>query len=307
METIDIAIVGGGPAGLQAALVLARTRKRVVVFDAGPPRNAASHGVHNFLGMDGMLPAEIRDRAWSQLDPYGSARLVAATVTAVTRPADGTDRFVVLADDAYLAREVVLASGYRDVFPDIDGFAACWATSIIPCPFCDGYEQRDRLWGIVPSTAHELDAFPAMVRNWTDQRLVIAPRHLAISDEQRAMLEDLDVPLHRGDIVAIEHHAGHVERVTLDDGTRVTVDALLWSPDDEPVPLVRQLVDDLGVEVDDHGHVVVDELQRTNVAGLWAAGDVQGWQGAIESATQGGMAASMIVAGWYAAPVPVAS
>ncbi len=301
-DHIDVAIIGGGPAGLQAALVLARTRKRVVVFDApSPPRNAASHGVHNFVGLDGLLPQQIRDRAWEQIDVYDSARLVRAAVRAVTRGTDENgDGFVVRTDDAvYRAAHVVLACGYRDVHPDIDGFAECWADTIIPCPFCDGFENRDRRWGIVPSMTHELDMFPSMVRNWTEDRIVIAPRDFPVSDAQRQHLDALGVELYVGDIVGIEHDGGKLRNVTLDSDDVVDVGTLLLTPDEEPARLVTQLVESLGLELDEHGYVAVGSDQQTNVAGLWAAGDVQGWMGGIESANAGGMAASMIVAGWY--------
>lgn len=286
---------------MQAALVLARTRKNVVVFDAPtPPRNGASHGVHNFVGLDGLLPQEIRDLAWRQIDVYQSARHVRQTVESVARSEDSDDLAVVTSAGAWRARHVVLTCGYHDVLPDIDGFRACWANTIIPCPFCDGFENRDRTWGIVASMAHELDVFPAMVRNWTDDRVVIAPNHLEITAGQRRMLHDLDVALHVGDIVSLEHDDGTLRSVTLDSGESVAVGTLLYTPDERPAPLVTSLVESLGLQLDENGYVAVDASQKTNVDRLWAAGDVQGWMGGIESANAGGMAASMIVAEWHA-------
>lgn len=300
MERIDVAIIGGGPAGLQAALVLARTRKKVVVFDAPtPPRNAASHGVHNFVGLDGLLPQEIREQAWEQIRDYSTARLVQATVTSVDR-SEVDDDLVVEADGAtWKARHVVLTAGYRDIHPEIDGFEACWAKTIIPCPFCDGYENRDRRWGIVPSMSYEIDVFPSMSQNWTDDRVVIAPRDLAVTTEQRAMLTSLGVDLHVGDIRAIHHTDGHLTGVTLDSGAHLDLGTLLFTPEEAPVPLIERMTKALGLELDEHGYVAVDASQRTNVDRLWAAGDVQGWMGAIEAANAGGMAASMIVHGWF--------
>lgn len=303
---IDVAIIGGGPAGLQAALVLARTGKAVVVFDdPNPPRNGASHGVHNFVGLDGLRPQEIRDQAWKQIEHYGSARQQRGQVIGIRRLPTSDDLLVETADGTWPARHVILACGYLDQHPSIEGFDACWADTIIPCPFCDGYENRDRLWGIVPSMSHELDVFPAMTRNWTDRRLVIAPRSLEISEQQRQLLDQLGVPLHVGDVVAIDHVDGKLRSVTLDGGEVVEVETLLWTPPEAPTPLVTRLVDELGLALDDNGYVQVDASQRTNVDRLWAAGDVQGWMGAIESANAGGMAASMIVHDWYQ-PVPAA-
>lgn len=300
MEHIDVAIIGGGPAGLQAALVLARTRKNVVVFDASaPPRNAASHGVHNFLGLDGLLPQEIRDQAWAQIGVYDSARLESEVVTGLSRFVGSSDLVIETTGGTWRARHVILTCGYHDTLPDIDGFGECWADTIIPCPFCDGFENRDRVWGIVASMGYEIDVFPSMVQNWTADRMVIAPRHLAITAEQRSMLADLGVPLHVGDIASLEHDNGKLRSVTLDSGQSIEVGTLLLTPAEEPAPLITRLVGSLGLALDENGYVAADEAQRTNVDRLWAAGDVQGWMGGIESANAGGMAASMIVHDWF--------
>lgn len=300
MQELDVAIIGGGPAGLQAALVLARTRKRVVLFDSPePPRNGASRGVHNFVGLDGLLPGEIREQAWSQISKYGTARLEAAAVIDISRQDPGADFVVSTSYGSWSARHVLLTCGYHDVHPDIDGFAECWGHSIIPCPFCDGFENRDRVWGIVPSMPMELDVFPHMVQNWTANRLVIAPRGFEITPTQETALSTAGVPFYRGDIVSLAHHGGELANVTLDDGQQVEVGTLLWTPDEKPAPLVNQLVDELGLTLDANGYVAVNDIQQTNIDQLWAAGDVQGWQGAIEAANLGGMAATMIVHQWH--------
>lgn len=307
-EQIDVAIIGGGPAGLQAALVLTRTGKRVVVFDAPQqPRNGASHGVHNFVGLDGLLPREIRTQAWSQIERYGTARTTSAAVTGISRANTSGDLVVATTDGSWQAHQVILACGYQDEYPQIDGFSDCWADTIIPCPFCDGYENRDRVWGIVATMDRQLDVFPAMTLNWTERRMVIAPRDVEITDAQRANLAALDVPLHVGDIVGITHNNGKLSEVTLDSGEAVAVETLLWTPPPKPTALVETLTRELGLAIDDDGFVATDEMQRTNVDRLWAAGDVEGWMGAIEAATKGGMAAAMIVHEWYEAPAPIAA
>lgn len=302
-ERIDVAIVGSGPAGMQAALVLARTRKEVVVFDdPQPPRNAASHGVHNFLGLEGLLPADIRRTAWEQIDRYKSAQLRRERVVDIRH--DDSGDFLVTNDrgDKVTARHLILAIGYHDAHPDVPGFAECWGDTIIPCAFCDGYENRDRTWGIVGSSGDEISSFPLMAQNWTSDIKVFLAADAQLAPRYTAQLSELGIPVHRGSITAVLHEGGKVEAVILDGGERVGVGTLLWVPPEHPSPLVQVLVDNLGLELNENGHVAANQMQQTNIDRLWAAGDVQGWTGSIESANAGGMAAFFITHGWYGEP-----
>ena len=193
----DVAIIGSGPAGMQATLVLARTRKKIVVFDdSRPPRNAASHGVHNFLGLDGLSPAEIRLVSWEQINRYESAELRHERIVDIRR--DDSSDFLVTNDqgDNVTARYVILAFGYHDIHPDIQGFAECWGDTIISCPFCDGYENRDRIWGIVGSSADEISSFPLMAQNWTSEIKVIVAADAKLNAAYEAQLDELGLPIH---------------------------------------------------------------------------------------------------------------
>ncbi len=299
----EVAIIGGGPAGMQTALVLARTGKKIVVFDdPQPPRNAASHGVHNFLGLDGLSPAEIRRVAWEQIDRYDSAKLRHERIVDIRRDDNGDFLVTNDLDDRTTARHAILASGYHDIHPNIPGFDAGWGDTIIPCPFCDGYENRDRIWGIVGSSADEISSFPLMAQNWTSDIKVILTTDAELDAAYEAQLGELGIPIHHGAITEIHHDDGKVHAVTLDSGERIEVGTLLWTPPEKPSPLVKNLVDNLGLELNEYGHVAANEMQQTNLDRLWAAGDVQGWTGSIESANAGGMAAFYMVHGWYGRP-----
>ena len=302
-SNFDVTMIGGGPAGMQAALVLARTRKKIVVFDdRRPSRNAASHGVHNFLGLDGLTPAEIRRVAWEQIDRYKSAELRRERIVDVRHDDDGD--FLVTNDQGHevTARHVILAVGYHDIHPDMPGFAECWGDTIISCPFCDGYENRDRIWGIVGSSADEISSFPLLAQNWTSDIKVILAADAQLGAAYKRQLQELHISVHRGTIAEIHHSDDKVQGVTLDNGERVEVGTLLWTPPEKPSPLVQNLVDNLGLKLNENGHVDANEMQQTNIDRLWAAGDVQGWTGAIESANAGGMAAFFLVHGWHGAP-----
>jgi thioredoxin reductase len=302
LEQIDVAILGGGPAGLQAALVLSRTRKKIILFDdPEPPRNAASHGVHNFLGLDGLLPTDIRKIAWKQIDKYDSAELRKEKIVNVNKEKE--DVIFVITDDnetSIRAKKVVLAVGYHDVYPDIPGFVECWADTIIPCPFCDGYENRDRVWGIVVNSKMELDWFPKMAQNWTSKIKVFISPNIEIKSSYQNELFKLGIPVYRGIITKVNHTNTKVESVSLESGENIQVDTLLWIPPVKPSQLIQRLVENLGLELDEQGYVKTDERQQTNVKGLFAAGDVQvGSKGALAAAYNGGMAATSIVHEWY--------
>ena len=299
----DVAIIGSGPAGMQAALVLARTRKKIVVFDdPQPPRNTASHGVHNFLGLDGLPPAEIRRIAWKQIDRYKCAELRSQRIVDIRHEASGDFLVTNEQGDNVIARHVILSFGYHDIHPDMPGFAECWGDTIIPCPFCDGYENRDRTWGIVGASADEISSFPLMAQNWTSRIKVILAADAELDAAYEAQLGELGIPIHHGTITVIHHNEGKVHAVTLDSAEWIDVGTLLWTPPEEPSPLVQNLVDNLGLELHQYGYVAANDMQQTNIDRLWAAGDVQGWTGGIESANAGGIAAFFLAHGWYGVP-----
>jgi len=301
LEHADIAILGGGPAGMQAALVASRSRKKVVVFDdPKPPRNGASPGVHNFLGLDGLLPTQIREIAWKQINVYQNGELKKERVVDLRRNEDG--RFLITG--AYgtklEATKVVLCVGYHDVYPDVPGFAECWAKTIIQCPFCDGYENRDRIWGIVPGSDNELQNFPQMAKNWASEINIFLPPGMEIDYIYRQELSDLGITIYEGAVTRIHQTEGKLEAVTLDSGDNVKVGTLLWIPPVQSAPLIQNLVENLGLVLDESGFVKTDEMQQTNVNGLWAAGEVKGCcSNALDSAAAGSRAAKAIVRSWY--------
>lgn len=294
----DVAIIGGGPAGLQATLILARTRKRIVVFDAPePPRNGASHGVHNFVGLDGLLPSEIREQAWQQINVYNSASLQTERIVNVEAHQDG---FMISSDTgtSLTARHVVLALGYRDVYPDVAGFMDCWGDTIFACPFCDGYENRDRVWGLVVTSQMALDHMPHLHHHWTREACVIATPTLTISDEQRAQLDAHGITLHTGDIIKVHHNKGKIEAVTLDTGERVDVGALWWRLDETPQPLTETVIANFNLQQNENGYIKTDAQYQTTTEGLWVVGDVNGWATALGAAFQASQAAYGISRLW---------
>tara|TARA_B100001123_G_scaffold451152_1_gene627786 strand:+ start:8801 stop:10513 length:1713 start_codon:yes stop_codon:yes gene_type:complete len=302
-ESVDVAIVGGGPAGLQAALVLVRARKSVAVFDSSAPsRNAASHGVHNFIGFEGMLPEDLAKTAWEQINAVGGASLRTAEVTKVEKANDGDFVLTTAEGEKLGAHHVILAFGHLDALPDIPGVAECWGKSVISCPFCDGYEHRDRSWGLVVPSAGAKATPPLFAFNWTDNIKLFFGNGVELPEEIANALSGQGIELHQGDITSVNHEDGLISSVTLAGGENVPIETLLWSPDELPVPLVERLSRDLGLVVDNAGFIAVNQLQQTNVEGIWAAGDAIASTMALDSARSGGAVAMLIVQGWFEEP-----
>ncbi|MEL6306745.1 MAG: NAD(P)/FAD-dependent oxidoreductase [Chloroflexota bacterium] len=295
----DIAIIGGGPAGLQATLILSRTRKRIIVFDSPePPRNGASHGVHNFVGLDSLLPSEIRAQAWQQINVYNSAELREERVSDVQAHELG---FAVSSDKgtSITAKHVILALGYRDVYPDIPGFIDCWGNTIIACPFCDGYENHDRVWGLVASSPLALEHMPKMHQNWTPQAKIILTPQVTLDDEYHTELTEQGISVHEGTVAEIHHDSGKINSVTLSTGERVALGTLWWRPDDTPQQLTKNIIADFELELDEQGYIKTDDYYQTTVQRLWAVGDVKGWATALGAANQASQAAYAIASHWY--------
>ncbi len=297
----DIAIIGGGPAGLQAALILARTRKRVIIFDAPePPRNAASHGVHNFVGLDGLLPAQIREQAWQQIDVYNSAeRRIERIIDVQANAEGGFDVSGEAGGTPVTAKHVIVATGFRDVYPDVPGYLACWGKSIIACPFCDGYENRDRVWGLVITSLRALEHLPILYQHWTKQAKIILHPDIAPEAAHLADFAARGIPVHMGKIVEVHHTSGEVNAVTLDSGEQVEVGTLLWTPPEQALPLTQKLIANFGLDVDENDHLKTDAMHQTAVKGLWAVGDIQGWASSLGAAFAGSQAAYAIIRDWY--------
>ncbi|MEV7171053.1 NAD(P)/FAD-dependent oxidoreductase [Streptomyces sp. NPDC093224] len=293
----DTVIVGGGPAGLTAALALTRYRHRALVAESpAPPRNRASRGVHGMIGLEGATPAQVRARAWAELDGYGLAERRDVTVEDVTR-AEGGGFHVSLGDGATAwSRTVLLTTGVIDVHPaGVEGFAECWGRTVIHCPFCLGWENAERTWGLVADDPEHAAMAAAGFGAWSADVIAIAAPGMARAAETRRTLRAAGSDLVEGEIVRLHHRDGDLHTVEMSDGTLVERQTLLWSPPQRQVPLVTRLTRSLGLALDD-GFVAVGTDQQTSVPGLYAAGDLTTrWeQGAVNAAGAGATAADAL-------------
>ncbi len=289
---VDVAIVGGGPAGLSAALVLSRARRSVVVFDGGTPRNHASPAVHGFLSRDGVAPGSLRSEAWSQIEPYGYAHRISSTVDAISRVGDAFE-VVAGSGERLRARTVILAVGMHDLLPPIPGLMELWGESVIHCPFCYGWENAGGHWGVLArSDAQAAGALVLLA--WSRNVRVFVPRDVSLSPATVARLADAGIPLDRRSIRAFAATpAGRLGGVEVDGGATVLCDAFVLQPAQRQTALVR----DLGLDLDPDGRVVVDDAGRTSHPGIYAAGDLVGGRQSVAAAVASGSSVAMALVG----------
>ena len=260
----DAIIIGGGSAGLSAALQLGRLRARVLVLDGGEPRNRFAGHMHGVLGRDHTSPLDLLADGRRELERYG-VTVVAVRVVAVDRDDDG---FRVTASDGIIHRaaRLLVATGLRDRLPDVDGLADRWGRSAFGCPFCDGWEHRDRAVGVValvPEQRHQI----LLLRRLTDRLTVLTNGTRPFGPDDLAALSARGITIDDRRIRRIVDEAA----VELADGARLDLDVLFIGAAPEPFD---EVLDQLGASRGDDGWIAVDEHGRTSVPGVWAAGNV---------------------------------
>ncbi|GAA1348323.1 NAD(P)/FAD-dependent oxidoreductase [Saccharothrix algeriensis] len=262
----DVVVVGGGAAGLSAALLLVRARRRVVVVDGSEPRNAPAAHVQGFLTRDGVEPTAFLEAGRAEVTGYGGRIVRGLVDTAV--PLDGG--FAVLLDDgdALRARRLVVATGLRDELPGIPGVRERWGRDVLHCPYCHGYEVRDRPVGVL-GTSPGAVFHAQLVRQWSDD-VVLFAHTLDLSDEDRVRLDARGVRVVEG-VVSRVRVVDDVLRGVEVDGEVVAREAVFVVP--RMVPR-DSLLTGLGCAVGEGGWVTVDRSGLTSVPGVWAAGNV---------------------------------
>ena len=273
MSDWDVVVVGGGAAGLSGALMLARARRSVVVVDAGAPRNAPAAAVHGLLGRDGTPPAELVARGREEVRSYGG-EIVRGEVETAGR--DG-DRFAVrLAGGRTLrARRLLVTTGLVDELPDVAGLRERWGRDVVHCPYCHGWEVRDRAIGVLatgPMSVHQALLF----RQWSDDVTLFTHRAPAPDTEQAERLAARGIAVVTGEVAALEVAGDRLAGLRLADGTVIAREVVAVAP--RMAARTRPLAS-LGLRAVEHPsgageYVPADPTGRTEVAGVWVAGNV---------------------------------
>lgn len=288
MHSCDVLVVGGGPAGLSAALVLGRSRRRVVVCDAGRPRNGAAPHAHGFLTRDGVPPLEILALGRKELLTY-DVQIHDAVVTRVEAATGGMT--ATLQDGTrLLARKLLLATGVVDELPEVPGFTDFYGTSIHHCPYCDGWENRDRPLAVY-GRATEASGLAQSLLTWS-RDLVVCTDGRPLTRTARVRLAAADIPARTERIVRLEGTRGQLERIVFADGPVLERHGLFFTTGQGQR---SALAEQLGCRFTKTGHVQCDGKGRTSVPHVFIAGDANGdTQFVVVAAAEGAKAAVAI-------------
>ena len=286
----DVIIVGAGPAGLSAALVLGRCRRNVLVCDSGQPRNAASHGLHGFITRDGIEPKDFLRIAREQLSPYETVGLRDATVVAGVRE---NKHFVLTTADGskIAARKLLLATGVVDELPPVEGLDQFYGTSVFHCPYCDGWEMRDQPIAIF-GRGESGSGLALDMTLWSRDLVLCTDGPAELTDEHRKKLTQYQIPIREERIVRLEGKDGVLEQIVFDSGEPLARRAMFFSTGWKQH---CDLAKSLGCQLTEEGCVDTGEYEATSVRGVYVAGDASRMvQFVIVAAAEGAQAAVAI-------------
>ena len=309
-ENYDVIVVGGGAAGLSAALTLSRARRSVLVIDDGTPRNAPSDGVHNYLGREGTPPAELMAAGRAEVTGYGGT--VVEDRVADARRVDGGLAVQLVGGRTVTARRLLVATGLTDELPAVEGLTRRWGRDVLHCPYCHGWEVRDRAIGVLgtgPLAVHQAQ----LLRQWSADVTLFLHTAPDPTPEEWAGLAARGIPVVDGEVAALEVEDDRLTGVRLASGTVVARDALVVAPRFTARSAVLEALGLAAEEFRFGEHVLGTVVPAgpggaTAAPGVWVAGNVGDLRaGVVNAAAQGFTAATEINADLVAEDVRLAT
>ncbi len=290
MELLDVIIIGGGPAGLNAAVVLGRCRRKVIVFDTGTYRNRWSHGMHNYLTQDDILPADFLKIAHNELKKY-DVELSRNKVVHARK--NDKDIFIVRDEkgETYHSKKLLVATGLIDNLPEIEGFKEMYGKSVFHCPYCDGWELRNKKIGVYARDKEGWE-LALTLKIWTDDVTLYTDGKNKVKPSQQKQLDANNIPVVIYPFARIEGKDGQLKKIIFRNGSEYACDAIFFL---NGFKQQCDLVEDFGCEVNKKGVVITNRLQQTKTSGLYVAGDAsRDMHFVVVAAAEGAKAGVMI-------------
>mgnify|MGYP003665084007 FL=1 len=289
-KNFEVIIIGGSYAGLSAAMALGRSLRKVLIIDNGQPCNRQTPHSHNFITQDGVPPSEITAIAKEQVLKYTTIDFVNDLVV---RAEKNTKDFSITTQsgDVATAEKLIIATGVKDIIPKIAGFAECWGISIIHCPYCHGYEVRNKKTGIMANGERAFH-LASLVNNLTNHLTILTTGKADFTSEQMAKLESHRIAIIETEISAIEHQDGHLQKVIFNTGEKIAFDVIYAG---FPFTQHSDITVSLGCELTEHGHIKVNEFQQTTIEGIYACGDNSTMMRSVAGAVANGNLAGAMV------------
>ncbi|WP_026582480.1 NAD(P)/FAD-dependent oxidoreductase [Bacillus sp. J33] len=265
---LDCVIIGGGPSGLNAALVLGRAKRNTILFDEDKPRNAVTHESHGFITRDGIKPSEFKKLAKENLLKYPSISIQNQRIINIKKE---NRTFLIFSEDghSYRTRKVLLSTGLKDVLPRIEGIHHFYGTSLFNCPFCDGWELRDRAI-VVIGEDERVFHMTKMASNWSKDLVVCTNGKNILSTEQREVLNKRKIKVIEDKIVTLQGNKGRLKKIQFKNGKEIEREGGFVSTELKQATSFPQT---LGCAMNKMGGIETDKMGRTNIEGVYASGD----------------------------------
>lgn len=265
---LDCAIVGGGPAGLNAALVLGRARRKVILFDNNSPRNAVTQESHGFITRDGISPSEFRRIAHQDIAKYPSVEIRNAKIVGVKKEGFSFE-LVTEEGEPIQAKKIILATGIKEIHPSVENLMEYYGKSLFSCPYCDGWELKDRSLIVISENPHAFH-MAKIVYNWSKDLVVCTNGNKILTTEQKDLLQKKGIRVYEQKIKSLVGEDGLLSSVIFEDNEELNRNGGFVTPRWVQASLLGSSLD---CKMNENGGIITDEFGRTNIEGVFAAGD----------------------------------
>ncbi len=289
-NNFEVIIVGGSYAGLSAAMALGRSLRQILIIDSGQPCNRQTPHAHNFITHDGARPAEMASLAKSQVLEYQTVQFMEDVAVKGEKSTQGF-HIQTESGKAFSANKLVFATGIKDLMPDITGFSDCWGISAVHCPYCHGYEIRNKKTGIM-ATGEKALHLASLVNNLTGDLTILTSGKADFDPEAAAKLKKHGIRIIEKEINALEHESGYISQVVFQDNSREDFEAVYAAV---PFEQHSDIPESLGCELTEQGYIQIDMMNKTTVDGVFACGDNSSRMRSVANAVSAGNIVGAVV------------